>query len=157
MKKTLLACGLLLIFCMASIINTQFQAMFIMTVYGADSYGNDITHITIYQNGSFLVNFTTSDGTQRVVDSLNMHFEVYIKINSSLVSSEAEAISYTRVNMTIQNTNGTYIWNNVALNSSGTADLIGAYYYHQKYGDWISSLPEAGITYNCSVVYQAYF
>jgi len=158
MNKPILAFGLIAVFCLASIIDTQFPgSMFVLTVYGADSYGNDITHIHVYQNGSLLVNFTATGGSQRINDSVSMHFEVYVKINSSLVSSEAEAISYTRVNMSIMNVNTTYVWNNVPLNSSGTASLVGSYYYHQKYGDWTSSLPVAGVTYNCTVVYQAYF
>lgn len=129
----------------------------VLNVFCADSYGNDITHIQIFQNGSMLVNFTATDGSQRVADGLQINFEVYIKINSSLVSSSAEAISYTRVNMSIMNVNTTYIWNNVPLNSSASAVLVGSFYYHAKIGNWTTSLPEAGVTYNCTVVYQAYF
>jgi hypothetical protein len=129
----------------------------ILGVYCADAYGNDIVCVEVYQNGSMLVNFTATAGSQRVADSLQINFEVYVKINSSLVASSAEAISYTRVNMSIMNVNGTYIWNNVPLNSSAVATLSAPYYWHRKYGNWTSSLPEAGVTYNCTVVYQAYF
>lgn len=126
-------------------------------VFCADSYGNDIVSVAVYQNGSMLVNFTATDGSQRVADGLQIDFEVYVKVNSSLVASSAEAISYTRVNMSILHENSTYIWNNVVLNSSASATLSGDYYWHLKYGNWTSSLPESGVVYNCTVVYQAYF
>lgn len=142
---------------LGALLLTSGSPYFVLNVYCADAYGNDITHITIFQNGSMLVNFTATDGSQRVSDGIQIDFEVYIKINSSLVASSAEAISYTRVNMSIMNVNTTYVWNNVPLNSSATATLIGSYYYHVKYGNWTASLPEAGVTYNCTVVYQAYF
>lgn len=127
--------------------------------YCADSYGNDINYIKVWQyNGTawnLLANFTTTGGSVRVHDSWVTNFTVGIKMNSTLVSSTAEAISYTRVYMNI--TDGGTIWNNVELNNTACS-LNGDYYYLTEEGHWNETgKPVTGVTYACSILYQAYY
>jgi hypothetical protein len=90
-----------------------------------------------------------------VHDSWPTNFTVGIQINSTLASSTAEAISYTRVYMNI--TDGGSIWNNVELNNTA-CELSGSYYYLTEQGHWnATGKPVAGVTYACSVLYQAYY
>jgi len=126
------------------------------TVFAVDSYGNDINFIEVWQyNGTdyiLLANFTSSGGSVRVHDNWVINFTVGIRFNSTLASSTAEAISYTRVYMNI-----TGIWINVELNNT-SCTLIGNYYYLTEQGHWNQTgYPEAGVTYTCSIVYQGYY
>jgi glycerol-3-phosphate dehydrogenase len=130
-----------------------------LIVYAADSYGNDINFVEVWQYNetawNLLANFTTTGGSVRVHDSWVMNFTVGIKVNSTLVSSSAEAISYTRVYMNI--TDGGTIWNNVELNNTACS-LVGSYYYLTEQGHWnATGKPSAGVTYACSILYQAYY
>jgi hypothetical protein len=155
-KITVLACMILLI---AFAISTNRNSLL---AFAADSYGNDITHVEVWQFNTtqdiLKANFTATAESERIHDTWSTSFIVGVKINSSLVASSAEAISYTRINMTIIRTDtSAYIWNNVPLNNSATATLVSTFYYTTKIGNWTSSLPESGVTYNCTVVYQAYY
>jgi hypothetical protein len=130
-----------------------------LIVYAADSYGNDINFVEVWQyNGSaynLLANFTVTGGSVRVHDSWPTNFTVGIQINSTLVSSTADAIAYTRVYMNI--TDGGSIWNNVELNNTACS-LSGSYYYLTEQGHWNQTgKPVAGVTYACSILYQAYY
>jgi hypothetical protein len=126
------------------------------TVFAVDSYGNDINFIEVWQyNGTgyvLLANFTSSGGSVRVHDSWVINFTIGIRFNSTLASSTSEAISYTRVYMNI-----TGIWTNVELNNT-SCTLIGSYYYLTEQGHWNQTgYPQAGVTYECSVLYQGYY
>lgn len=130
-----------------------------MIVYAADSYGNDINFVEVWQhNGTaynLLANFTVTGGSVRVHDSWVINFTVGIKMNSTLVSSTSDAIAYTRVYMNI--TDGGTIWNNVELNNTACS-LSGSYYYLTEQGHWnATGKPSAGVTYACSILYQAYY
>jgi hypothetical protein len=130
-----------------------------MIVYAADSYGNDISFVEIWQYNetayNLLANFTVTGGSVRVHDSWVMNFTVGIKMNSTLVSSTADAIAYTRVYMNI--TDGGTVWNNVELNNT-SCSLNGSYYYLTEEGHWNETgKPSAGVTYACSILYQAYY
>jgi hypothetical protein len=130
-----------------------------MIVYAADSYGNDISFVEIWQYNetayNLLANFTVTGGSVRVHDSWVMNFTVGIKMNSTLVSSTADAIAYTRVYMNI--TDGGTVWNNVELNNTACS-LNGSYYYLTEQGYWNQTgKPVAGVTYACSILYQAYY
>jgi len=160
MKGKILLASLISLILVLSFVSLLDKGSFL--AFAADSYGNDITYIEVWQyNGTAdtnKANFTATAGSARIVDSWSTSFIIGVKINSSLVASSAEAISYTRVNMTIIRTDtSAYIWNNVPLNNSASATLISSFYYTTKIGNWTSSLPASGVTYNCTAVYQAYF
>lgn len=160
-RNLLLACSLifLLIFitCLPFFPTSPFNKIGFCSP--ADSYGNDINFVEVWQyNGTawnLLANFTTTGGSVRVHDSWATNFTVGIMINSTLVSSTAEAIDYTRVYMNI--TDGGSIWNNAILNNT-SCSLSGNYYYLTEQGHWNETgKPSAGVTYACSILYQAYY
>ena len=156
LKRKFLVLTLILPLLLLSLLMMQNDTMI---VYAADSYGNDINFIEVWQyNGSawnLLANFTSTGGSVRVHDSWAMNFTVGIQINSTLVSSTSEAIDYTRVYMNI--TDGGSIWNNAELNNT-SCSLSGSYYYLTEQGHWNETgKPVAGVTYACSILYQAYY
>jgi len=124
-----------------------------------DVYGNDINYVEIWQfNGTTWVlkaNFTASGGSVRINDNQQVKFNVGIRLNSTLASSTAEAVSYTRVLMNIT-FDGTFVWQNVELNNTSCV-LVGGFYYLVETGTWNTNLPVAGKTYACTVLYQAYY
>jgi hypothetical protein len=156
LKKKFLVLTLILPLLLVSLLMMQNDTMI---VYAADSYGNDITFIEVWQyNGTawnLLANFTSTGGNVRVHDSWAINFTVGIRINSTLVSSTSDAIAYTRVYMNI--TDGGSIWNNAELNNTACS-LSGSYYYLTEQGHWnTTGKPTAGVTYACSILYQAYY
>lgn len=161
MNKMILACGLIAVFCMASMLNINFPGMFILTVFGADAYGNDITFCEVYQyNGSswnLVTNFTSSGGSTRIHDSWQTFFVVGSKLNSSLASSQSEASNYTEVYMNITAIGGGSVWTNVVLNETSCTGPTSSYYWLKDMGNWTSSLPTSGVTYNCSVEFRSYY
>jgi hypothetical protein len=126
----------------------------------ADSYGNDINYAEVWQyNGSEYIlreNMTSTGGSTRINDQQNTFFNVSIRFNSTFASSTAEAIQYTKVFMNISASNGTSIWLNVELNNT-SCELSGSYYYLIERGNWTTTLPEAGVTYNCGIDFQPYY
>jgi hypothetical protein len=156
LKKKFLVLTLILPLLLISLLMMQNDTMI---VYAADSYGNDINFIEVWQyNGTdwnLLANFTSTGGSVRVHDSWAINFTVGIQINSTLVSSVSDAIAYTRVYMNI--TDGGSIWNNVELNNTACS-LSGSYYYLTEQGYWNETgKPVAGVIYACSILYQAYY
>lgn len=135
------------------------HAFFIGVVWAADSYGNDIEWIDVSQYNTTswnqVYNFT-GNGTTRIHDSWETSFLVQFRVNKTLMT-EAEVLTYCSVNCTITHQNSTLIWDNVALNVTGSTTSDATYYYAQRLGNWTSSLPEAGVVYNCTFVYKAYF
>ena len=137
-----------------------FGFSFISIVYAADAYGSDITHIEIYHhNGTAWVlvgNCTSSSGqSYSVHDTWPIKFLVNMKFNNTLASSTAEAISYTRVYMNI--TNGGSIWTDEELNNTACSE-VGDFYELEEEGVWnATGYPVAGVTYECSVLYQGYY
>jgi hypothetical protein len=156
LKRKFLVLTLILPLLLLSLLMMQKDTMI---VYAADSYGNDINFIEVWQyNGSawnLLANFTSTGGSVRVHDSWATNFTVGIRINSTLVSSVSDAIAYTRVYMNI--TDGGAIWTNAELNNTACS-LSGSYYYLTEQGYWNQTgKPVAGVTYACSILYQAYY
>lgn len=132
---------------------------FLNLAYAADAYGNDILWVAIYQyNGTawnLVWNITSSGGSYRVHDAWAINFTVCIQFNNTLASSTAEAIDYTRVYMNI--TDGGTVWNNEELNNTACT-LEGDYYVLLEEGYWNEvGKPEAGVTYECAVLYQGYY
>lgn len=140
----------------------DFGLPFLQLAFAApDSLGNDINYVEIYQwntsDWEYVYNFTSSGGSARIHDSWQTRFNVSIKYNSTLASSTAQAISYTKVLMNITKiSTSTLIWTNVELNNTSCV-LNGSYYYLVEQGDWNSTLAEAGESYNCTSDYQPYY
>ena len=122
-------------------------------VYGspADSYGNDILYIEVWEGNTFKANFTSSGGTVRVNASNTITFNVSICLNSTLASSTSEAVSYTAVYMNV-----TGVWTNVELNITSVV-LNGNFYYLVEKGVLNAGTLTEGQSYDCSVLYKAYY
>ena len=133
-------------------------------VWAADSYGDDINDTLVstqFAGGWIQLQDLSGNGSCSINASQPMSFIVTVKINGSLlaVSSAGQADSNTRVNMTIVQADNAsnIIWNNLTLNSTGTPSFTAPYWYVAKLGNWTSSLPLSGVTYNCTIVYQAFY
>jgi len=124
---------------------------FVSLVFAADSYGNDIKYIEVWEGDTLKANFTSSGGTVRVNASNTITFNVSICINSTLASSTSEAVSYTAVYMNI-----TGIWTNVELNNTSVV-LNGSFYYLIEKGVINAGTLTEGQTYDCSILYKAYY
>ena len=137
-----------------------FQGQYSLIVFAQDSQGNDITFFEIDQyNGSAWVNvanFTSTGQTARIHDGWQTGFLVGVKLNKTLASDSATAISYTKCNMTISY-DSSYVWDNVNLNQTGSVQNDDSFWYINFQGNWTSNLPAQGVTYNCTVTYQAYY
>jgi len=131
-------------------------------VKGADAYGNDIKWIYVEQyNGTgwdLVNNYTATGGSDRILDTQPINFTAFTCFNKTYAASEAEALSFTRVNITISESGSPIAgWNNIAMNESATVSSDADFYYLTSYGNWTAPLPEAGKTYNCTFAYQTYF
>lgn len=128
-----------------------------MLAFASDSYGDDINFIEVWQwNSSQYVleaNFTSTGGSCLVEEDQPIKVVVSIKFNDTLASSEAEAISYTRVYMNIS----VGIWTNEELNHTSCVHN-GDFYWLKENGIWNQTeYPMAGVTYECSILYQGYY
>lgn len=117
----------------------------------SDSYGNDLTFVEVWEDDVLKANYTSSGGSLRVNASKTIKFVVGIKFNSTLASSETEAISYTQVLMNI-----TGIWNNQELNNTSCV-LNSGFYWLKKEGILATNTLTEGQTYDCSVLFKAYY
>lgn len=141
------------------LISTIFLHSETWLVVAADSFGNDINFIEVWQwNGTGYIlkaNFTSTDQSVRVHDGDAIKFVVSIKFNSTFADSTAEAIEFTRIHMNI--TDGGTIWNNEELNNT-SCSLVGSFYMLQEEGVWNNTgYPAAGVVYTCNVLYQGYY
>ena len=123
-------------------------------------YNNNIFHAEVWQFSggySLKANFTVTGGSVRVVDNQVIKIVIGLKANKTLFSSEAEAISYTRVYLNI--TDGGYSLLNQELSNNASRNFSDAtFYYLREYFVWnVTGKPQAGITYTCSAKYQAYY
>jgi len=123
-------------------------------VFASDSHSNDINFIEVWQwNGSDYVleaNFTSTGGSCLVEEKQAIKVIVSIKLNDTLASSEAEAIEYTRVYMNISEG----IWTDEELNQTSCVHS-GDFYWLKENGVWNQTgYPQAGVDYECSVLYQ---
>lgn len=151
------AVGILIILLAVPFFNQH--SCLISLVYAADSSNNDIEYVEIHQwdgdSWDLIENFTSSGGSCRVHDSYPTNFTVGISLNASLVEDSTEAIAYSRVNMTIAN--GGTIWDKEELTNL-ECSLIGDFYYLVEQKSWsVEGQPVAGVTYTCTVDYDAYF
>ena len=121
------------------------------TVLAVDSYGDDINFIEVWEGDTLKANFTSSGGTVKVNASKQIKFVVSIKFNSSLASSNTEAVDYTKVLMNI-----TGIWTNEELNNTSVVQS-GDFYFLKEEGILASDTLSEGETYECAVLYQGYY
>ena len=124
-----------------------------LIVYGspADSYGNDILSIAVYEDNVLKANFTSSGGTVRLNASKTITFNVTICFNITLASSQTEAIQYTRVYLNI-----TGIITNAELTNVKIWQNSNFYYLIEKYTINPNTL-SGGQTYACTFKYQGYY
>jgi hypothetical protein len=117
----------------------------------ADSYGDDILYIEVWEDTTLKANFTSSGGSVRVNASKTITFNVSICFNSTLASSTSEAVSYTAVYANI-----TGIWTNVELNNTSVI-LNGSFYYLIEQGILAANTLSEGTTYECTFLYKGYY
>jgi hypothetical protein len=124
-----------------------------LIVYGspADSYGNDILSIAVYEDNVLKANLTASGGTVRLNASKTITFNVTICLNNTLVSSQNEAVQYTRVYLNI-----TGVVTNAELTNVNIWADTNFYYLIEKYTINPNTLI-GGQTYECTFKYQAYY
>jgi len=124
-----------------------------LIVYGspADSYGNDILSIAVYEDNVLKTNLTASGGTVRLNASKTITFNVTICLNKTLASSQNEAIQYTRVYLNI-----TGVITNAELTNVKIWEGTNFYYLIEKYTVNPNTLI-GGQTYACTFKYQAYY
>lgn len=132
----------------------------VIRVYGigdSDEYGNCICWLCVYQwNGSewnLLLNHTSSSNwTERVVDSKPINITVKWRLNKTLADSESQAVEYTKVSMNI-----TDVWTNKELNNT-SSNSDATYYYGVEVASWNQTgKPESGVTYDVQTKYSAYY
>jgi hypothetical protein len=133
------------------------QFTMVHVTFAADSYGSDINFVEIHQwNGTAYVlkdNLTATGGSVRVVDTQIVKFIVNVKFNDTLATDTTEAVSYTRIYMNISES----VWTNAELNNTSCSSS-GGFYWIEEEGVWNQTgKPEAGVTYECTVLYQGYY
>jgi len=138
----------------------SYSQMPILIVYGSpeDDMGNDVVYVEIWQyNGSswnLQANFT-NEGQGKLNDNQQVRFLIMIKYNSTLASSENEAIQNTKVLMNITY-NSNFVWQNTELNNTSCI-LADNFYWLKEEGNWTTNLPQQAITYNAKILYQSYW
>jgi hypothetical protein len=141
---------LLLLF--ASFNSGIFGTKLIVYASPGDAYGNDIKFIEVWEGSVLKANFTTSGGSVRINASKTITFNVTVWFNSTLASSQSEAVSYTRVYLNI-----TGVVTNAELTNVEVSGPVGGFYkLVERYVVAAGTLSE-GQTYACSVLYQGYY
>jgi len=159
LRKAKLSLLFVLIVSLALIVSAFQPKYAILIVYAnpePDSYGNCINQINIYQwNGTaykLLTTETASNFELRVEDSKAIKIEVTVQLNSTLASSEQEAIDYTECTITI----GTIVTEASMINTN--CILQGDFYILTYEYEWNQAgYPQAGETYNVGIEYKAYY
>jgi hypothetical protein len=141
---------LILVFALFSVNN--FTVINVVYASPADSYGNDILYIEVWEGSTLKANFTSSGGSVMVNASKTVTFNVTVCFNSTLASSQSEAVQYTRVLLNI-----TGIVTNAELTNVKVVGPVGGFYYlTERYIIAANTLTE-GQTYACSFKYQGYY
>ena len=87
----------------------------------------------------------------RVNASKTIKFVVGIKLNSTLASSQSEAVNFTKILMNI-----TGIWSNKELNNT-SCTLSNGFYWLKEQGILAPDILSEGQTYDYAVLYKAYY
>jgi len=150
-KHLLLTIPLILILLTLPFLKDHSTILFFAYASPSDAYGNDITYVEVWENDTLKANYTLSGGSLRVNASNTIKFVVGIKFNSTLASSQSEAISYTQILMNI-----TGIWTNQELNNT-SCSLDSGFYWLKEEGTLSPNTLNEGQTYDWSVLYKAYY
>ncbi|MEM3579221.1 MAG: hypothetical protein QXL54_03235 [Candidatus Bathyarchaeia archaeon] len=125
-------------------------------VFAADTYGNQIDFIEVWEDTTLKANFTSGGGSVSVNASKQLKFVIGIRFNSTLASSQSEAVAYTRVYMNITY-NGNFVWQNKELNNTSVSGPSGGFYWLKEEGILPPNTLSEGKIYACSVLYQGYY
>jgi hypothetical protein len=150
-KHLLLTIPLILIFLTLPFLKDHSTILYFAYASPSDAYGNDVTHVEVWEDDTLKGNYTSSEGSVRVNASKTIKFVVGIKFNSTLASSQSEAINYTQVLMNI-----TAIWTNKELNNT-SCTLANGFYWLKEEGILSPNTLSEGQTYDYSVLYKAYY
>ncbi|MGP3705242.1 MAG: hypothetical protein ACKD6O_08140 [Candidatus Bathyarchaeota archaeon] len=160
MKKTL---ALLVVTCLLMAFLVFKSGTFIHVAFAspADMYGNDINYVEVWQwNGASWIlkcNISTSGGSYRVDADKPLKFIVSVRFNSTLASSQSEAVEYTSVYMNITY-DSSYIWTNQLFENLDVNGPSNGFYWIREYAVWnATGYPQAGVTYACSILYRGYY
>ena len=149
----------LLLCCISS--NFEELGLRIAWATSPDAYGNQLRNCEVYQwNGTawdFIYNFTTDGESALIHDGYPTRFNVTVMFNVSYAASYTYAYNYTGTYMNITyNVGADFVWTNMILNNTAYVETA-THWVIVKQGDWNSTLPSAGVTYNCTILYQPYY
>lgn len=125
-------------------------------VFAADVHGNQIDFIEVWEDTVLKANFTSGGETVSVNASKQLKFVVGIRFNSTLASSQSEAVDYTRVYMNITY-NGNFVWQNKEFNNTSVSGPSNGFYWLKEEGILPPNTLSEGQTYACSILYQGYY
>jgi len=146
--------GISLIVLLMSIMFSANDNFVVLRVYASpgDAYGNDIKFIEVWEGSVLKANFSASGGSVRVNASKAITFNVTVWFNSTLASSQSEAVSYTRVYLNI-----TGVVTNAELSNVKVSGPVGGFYILvEQYVVAAGTLSE-GQSYACTFKYQGYY
>jgi len=168
MKKALLTIPLALTIAVAFLFATIPQNAYIAYCAGTpDAYGNQILNFKVYQNdtGAWVWKGTITSANYtagfqiRVEEGPCVMFNVTVRLNKTMASNIAEAVTNTRVYMNISDAGA--VWTNELMDdwNDGGVDVGPGTYYSVTYSEiWSDATkPLAGITYDISIKYEAYY
>jgi len=136
---------------------SHFTLVKVSAIGNPDTYGNAIVWLTVEQwdgvSWDVLLNHSTAiNWTVRVEDDTPTRFQVKWRLNNTLANSIAQAVEYTRVLMNI-----TGIWTNKELTNVASSSDPN-FYYGVERGVWNQTgYPQAGMTYDVTTRYEAYY
>lgn len=160
-KRILVAIVLSLAILSSAFFLLQKEGLIDLRVYAT---GDAISYFQVDQyNGTdwnLMLNATASGQSASILDSQPLNFTIQVKLDILYASTASQAQTYTWIGMNITYGGGpTYVWTNVTLNDTAVGGVYSdaSFWYVRKLGNWTSSLPIAGTTYNCTAEYRAYY
>ena len=138
--------------------DSRFVSLFFVHA-SPDSQGNDIQFNEIWTRpnettGYDLIANITTNTTVSIHDNYYVLLNCTVRFNCTL----GDGLTNTRVNITITYNNAVnYIANNVSMVQWGTETTNTTYWWVPYYYNWTSTLPTAGVLYNCTEDYQPYY
>jgi hypothetical protein len=138
------------------------NTMLVFATGTADAYGDEISEVSVWQSTTMKGNITHANYTSGVeikVDALTAtRFNVSVLLNDTFATTEAEAITNTRIYINITYTNGTTIISTTEITDYYSEDLGNGFYIVKSYYLWNDAThhPIAGITYYVWFKYEIY-
>jgi len=157
---------------LAGVIHFNKDVILVFAIGTPDAYGNRIQQLTVEQlNGAWAQvgdTYTYSNYTYPTGFSIscssnkNTRFNVTVYINNTFASSAADAVTKTRVYITIAT--GGYEgtpesgWNSRLMDDGHTEGSTGSYYWVKLYESWTTAgRPAAGTVYYVTIDYDAWY